>query len=166
MCWVERLMNVNIQITDKDIEVYKIVCKADKKSCESCVQGFMYEANILYKIPSIELKKSYMYRTYSVLSIIFVQKAYHSYTKIQQTLSRIYSKGSIYENRGIIAGNQLMSIRLDNPYYVATFVIPKGSQYAVNWRGEIISNQIIYTGNYIKVQPDTKYDTRELWKEK
>ena len=80
MCWVERLMNVNIQITDKDIEVYKIVCNADKKSCKSCVQGFIYEANTLYKIPSIELKKSYMYRTYSVLSIISVQKAYHSYT--------------------------------------------------------------------------------------
>ena len=151
MCWGERLMNVNIQITDKDIEVYKMVCNADKKSCKSCVQGFIYEANTLYKIPSIELKKSYMYRTYSVLSIIFVQKAYHSYTKIQQTLSRIYSKGSIYENRGIIAGNQLMSIRLDNPYYVATFVIPKGSQYALNSRGEIISNQIIYTGKHLKL---------------
>lgn len=151
MCWVERLTNVNIQITDKDIEVYKIVCKADIKSCKSCVQGFMYEVNTLYKIPSIKLEKSYMYRTYSVLSIISVQKAYHSYTKIQQTLSRIYQKGSIYENRGIIAGNQLMAIRLDNPYYVATFVIPKGSQYAVNWRGEIISNQIIYTGRYLKL---------------
>lgn len=147
MCWVEEL--TNIQIADKDIEVYKMVCKADKKSCKSCVQGFIYEANTLYKIPSIELKKSYMYRIYSVLSVIFVQKAYHSYTKIQQTLSRIYGKGSIY--KGIIAGNQLMAIRLDNPYYVATFVIPKGSQYAVNWRGEIISNQIIYTGKHLKL---------------
>lgn len=166
MCWVERLTDVNIQITDKDIEVYKIVCKANKKSCKSCVQGFMYEANALYKIPSIELRKSYMYRTYSVLSIISVQKAYHSYTKIQQTLSRIYSKGSIYENRGIIAGNQLMSIRLDNPYYVATFVIPAGTLYCLNRSGEVVSNRLIYTGNYIKVQPDKKYDTRKLWKEK
>lgn len=49
--------NVNIQITDRDIEVYKVVCKADKKSCKSSVQGFMYET--LYKMPSIELKKSF-----------------------------------------------------------------------------------------------------------
>lgn len=151
MCWVERLMNVNIQITDKDIEVYKVVSEASKQSCKSCVFSFMYEANTLYKIPSIELKKSYMYRTYSVLSVIFVQKAYHSYTKIQHTLSRIYEKGSIYKSKGIITGNLLMSIRIDNPYYVATFVIPKGSQYAVNWRGEIISNQIIYTGKHLKL---------------
>lgn len=151
MCWIERLTNVNIQITDKDIEVYKMVCKADKQSCKSCVQDFMYEANTLYKIPPIKLKKSYMYRTYSILSIICVQKAYHSYTKIQYTLSRIYEKGSIYKSKGIIVGKQLTSIRFDNPYYVATFVIPKGSQYAVNWRGEIISNQIIYTGKYLKL---------------
>ena len=151
MCWTERLANVNIQIADKDIEVYKVVCKADKKSCKSCVQSFMYEANTLYKIPSIELKKSYMYRTYSVLSVIHVQKAYHSYTKIQHTLSRIYEKGPIYKVKGIIMGNQLTSIRFDNPYYVATFVIPKGSQYAINWKGEIISNQIMYTGKHLKL---------------
>ena len=151
MCWVERLTDVDIQITDKDIEVYKVVLEADKKSCKSCVQGFMYEANTLYKIPSIELEKSYMYRTYSVLSVIYVQKAYHSYTKIQHTLSRIYEKGSIYKGKGIIVGNQLAPIRLDNPYYVATFIIPKGSQYAINWKGEIISNQIIYTGKHLKL---------------
>ena len=30
MCWAERLENVNIQIADKDIEVYKVVCEANK----------------------------------------------------------------------------------------------------------------------------------------
>ena len=151
MCWAERLENVNIQIADKDIEVYKVVYKADKKSCKSCVRGFMYEANTLYKMPSIQINKSYMYRTYSVISIIYVQEAYHSYTKIQYTLSRIYEKDSIYTGKRIIFGNQLTTIILDNPYYVATFVIPKGSQYAINWKGEIVSNQIIYTGKHLKL---------------
>lgn len=151
MCWIERLENVNIQITDKDIEVYKIVTRANKQSCKSCAQGFMYEANTLYKIPSIELKKSSVYRPYNVISIIYVQESYHSYTKIQPTLRGLYEKSSIYKSRGIIFGNQLRAIRLDNPYYVATFVIPKGSQYAINLKGEIVSNQIIYTGKYIKL---------------
>lgn len=151
MCWTERMANVNIQITDRDIEVYKVVCKADKESCKSSVQGFMYEANTLYKMPSIELKKSYMYRTYSILSVISVQKAYHSYTKIQHTLSRIYQKGSIYKSKGIIAGNQLRAIRLDNPFYLATFVIPKNSVFFINEMGTIISNYIRYTGKYIKL---------------
>ena len=151
MCWMERLANVNIQIADKDIEVYKVVCEANKQSCKSCVQGFMYEANTLYKIPSIELKKSYMYRTYGIISINEVQETYHRYTKIQPTLRGLYEKNSIYKSRGIIFGNQLRAIRLDNPYYVATFIIPKGSQYAINWKGEIVSNQIMYTGKHLKL---------------
>ena len=151
MCWAERLENVNIQIADKDIEVYKVVYKADKKSCKSCVRGFMYEANTLYKMPTIQINKSYIHRMYGVISMIYIQEAYHSYTKIQYTLSRIYEKDSIYTGKRIIFGNQLRSIILDNPYYVATFVIPKDSQYAINWKGEIVSNQIIYTGKYLKL---------------
>ena len=151
MCWAERLERVNIQIADKDIEVYKVVYKANKQSCKSCVRGFMYEANTLYKMPPIQINKSYMCLTYSDISMIYIQKAYHSYTKIQPTLGRLYEKSLIYKSKGIIFGNQLSAIRLDNPYYVATFVIPKGSQYAVNRRGEIVSNQIIYTGKYLKL---------------
>ena len=144
MCWAERLENVNIQIADKDIEVYKVVYKADKKSCKSCVRGFMYEANTLYKMPSVQI-------SFDGLNIICIEKAYHSYTKIQYTFSRIYEKDSIYTGKRIIFGNQLTAIILDNPYYVATFVIPKGSQYAINWKGEIVSNQIIYTGKHLKL---------------
>ena len=33
MCWAERRENVDIQITDKDIEVYKMVLAANKQSC-------------------------------------------------------------------------------------------------------------------------------------
>ena len=151
MCWAERLENVNIQIADKDIEVYKVVYKANKKSCKSCVRGFMYEANTLYKMPFIELEKSYIHRMYSVISMIYIQEAYHSYTKIQYTFSRIYEKDSIYTGKRIIFGNQLREIILDNPYYVATFIIPKGATYIINTKGEIVSDKIIYTGRYLKL---------------
>ena len=83
--------------------------------------------------------------------VIYITKAYHSYTKIRFTLKKPYSPCSTPEYKGIIAGNLLMPIRIDNPYYLATFVIPKGSQYAVNWKGEIVSNQIIYTGKHLKL---------------
>ena len=151
MCWAERLENTNIQIADKDIKVYKVVYKANKKSCKSCVRGFMYEANTLYKMPFIELEKSYIHRMYSVISMIYIQEAYHSYTKIQYTLSGIYKKDSIYTGKRIIFGNQLREIILYNPYYVATFVIPKGATYIINTKGEIVSNKIIYTGRYLKL---------------
>lgn len=149
MCWIELQENVNIQIADKDIEVYKVVFEANKQSCKSCVRGFIYEANTIYKIPPVKIEKTYICKAFGVSNIISVEKAYHSYTKLQYTLKKVDKKSTIY--KGIIVGRHLMSIKIDNPYYVATFIIPKGSQYAVNWSGEIISNQIIYTGKYLKL---------------
>ena len=151
MCWVELQKNVDIQITDKDIEVYKVVLEADKQSCKSCVQDFMYEANTLYKMPSMELKKTSISSTFYSTDLICITKAYHSYTKIRFTLKKPCDPYSRHGYKGIIAGNLLMSMRIDNPYYIATFVIPKGSQYAVNWKGEIVSNQIMYTGKHLKL---------------
>lgn len=147
MCWINLEENVNMQIADKDIEVYKIVFRANKQSCKSCIQGFMYEANTIYKMPYIYMR--YERKVYGTPNIVRVEKAYHSYTKIQYTLKKVNRESTIY--KGIIAGKQLMSIEFDNPYYVATFIIPKGSQYAINWSGEIISSQIIYTGKYLKL---------------
>lgn len=147
MCWIELQENVNIQITDKDIEVYKIVFEADKQSCKSCIKGFIYEANTIYKMPYIQMK--YERIVYGTSNIIRVDKAYHSYTKLQYTLKKIDKESTIY--KGIIVGKRLMSVKIDNPYYVATFIIPKGSQYAINFGDEIISNQIIYTGKYLKL---------------
>lgn len=151
MCWIERQENVNIQITDKDIEVYKVVSEASKQSCKSCVFSFIYKASILYKIPSVQLKKGYAYKAHYFSNVICVERAYHSFTKIQHTLKRIKVEDLVHEYKGIIIGNQLAPLPINNSYYIATFIIPKGSQYAVNWKGEVISNQIIYTGKYLKL---------------
>ena len=142
MCWTERKEAVDIQIADKDIEVYKLVMKADKQYCKSGIIGFTYEANIIYRIPSMQIKKAYVWNSI----VMYVEKAYHSYTKIQHTLRKFHNK-----TRGIIVGNCLAPMSFTNSYYVATFIIPKSSQYAVNWRGEIVSNQIIYTGKCLKL---------------
>lgn len=147
MCWIENIKKLNLQIADRDIEVYKIVSDANKLSCESLIQGFAYKANIGYVMDAMELESS----TFCNVNLIYITKAYHSYTKIRFTLKKSYDPCSTPEYKGIIAGNLLMPIRIDNPYYVATFVIPKGSQYAINWKGEIVSNQIIYTGKHLKL---------------
>ena len=151
MCWIENIKKLDLQIADRDIEVYKIVSDASKLSCESIIQGFIYEANIGYEMDAMELEESGLGDAFCNANLIYITKAYHSYTKIRYTLKKPYSLCSPPEYKGIIAGNLLMPIRIDNPYYVATFVIPKGSQYAVNWKGEIVSNQIIYTGRYLKL---------------
>ena len=151
MCWIENIENLDIKITDKDIEVYKVVLEADKQLCVSCVQGFIYEANTLYKMPFIEIGKTFIDGVQYISNIVYVEKAYHSYTKVQHTLKRFDEKNYPYKYKGLIVGNQLVSIKFDNSYYVATFIIPKGSQYATNWKGEVISNQIIYTGKHLKL---------------
>ena len=40
---------------------------------------------------------------------------------------------------------------INNPIYLATFIIPKGSIYFVNPLGVIVSSRIKYTGKYIKL---------------
>ena len=151
MCWIENIRSLDLQIANRYIEVYKIVSDASKQFCKSIIQGFIYEANIRYEIDAMELKRSSISSDFYTTNLICIAKAYHSYIKIRFTLKKPYSPCSTPEYKGIIAGNLLMPIRINNPYYVATFVIPKGSQYAVNWKGESVSNQIIYTGKYLKL---------------
>ena len=147
MCWAERLANTNIQIADKDIKVYKIVTCANKQSCVSVVKNFNYTANILYKIPTLEYDE--IARKCKILKI---EKAYHSYTGIQFICNSTFrvAKG-VYRCKSIILGNRRMLMSFENDGYIATFIIPKGATYIINTKGEIVSNQIIYTGKYLKL---------------
>lgn len=151
MCWTEIKERLDIQVADKNIEVYKIVLEATKQSCKSYIQGFIYEFNTIYKIPSMELKRTSISSAFAISNIIYVEKAYHSYANIGFTLKEPRMADPISKSKGIIVGNLLAPIRINNPLYVATFIIPKGSEYAINWKGEIISNQILYTGKYLKL---------------
>ena len=151
MCWIENIKRLDLQIADRDIEVYKIVSDANKLSCKSLIQGFVYKTNIGYAMNAMKLIATSLNSPFGTTDSIYIEKAYHSYTKIRFTLKKPYEPYSDFVYKGIIAGNLLMPIKIDNPYYVATFVIPKGSQYAVNWKGEIVSNQIMYTGKHLKL---------------
>ena len=82
MCWIENIKSLDLQITDRDIEVYKIVSDANKWSCESLIQGFVYKANIRYEMNAMELKKINLGSAFCTFDLIYITKAYHSYTKI------------------------------------------------------------------------------------
>ena len=151
MCWIENIKRLDLQMADRDIEVYKIVSDANKRSCKSIFQEFIYKTNIRYEMDAIKLEKSSFNSDFCTTDLICIIKAYHSYTKIRFTLKKPYDLYPKHGYKGIIAGNLLMPIRIDNSYYVATFVISKGSQYAVNRKGEIVSNQIMYTGKHLKL---------------
>ena len=54
-------------------------------------------------------------------------------------------------SRFILLGNIMDRIKLYNDYYIGTFIIPKGSIYYENSKGELVSSNIIYTGKYLKL---------------
>lgn len=147
MCWMEIKDNVNVQIADKDFKVYKIVLDANKQSCTSIVRGFNYTVNTLYTIPTIESKViDYFYRK------IKIEKAYHSYTGIHFIWdSSYYIHCGATMCKDMLFGKRGICIPFENDWYIATFIIPKGSKYIINTKGEIVSDKIIYTGRYLKL---------------
>lgn len=49
MCWIENTKSFDLQIANRDIEVYKIVSNASKQFCKSIFQEFVYKTNIRYE---------------------------------------------------------------------------------------------------------------------
>lgn len=49
--------------------------------------------------------------------------------------------------------------------FLGEFIIPKGATYCLNRNGEVVSDVLVYTGKYIKLEPCKRYDSKELWKE-
>lgn len=75
-----------------------------------------------------------------------IYEGYHSYKDIAMP----YSDLGLYY-RTIYLGKIEDVIKLNNIYSIATFIIPKGSEYYENKAGEIVSSNIIYTGKYVKI---------------
>lgn len=147
MCWMEIKDNVNIQVADKDFKVYKIVLDANKQSCTSIVKGFVYTVNTLYAIPTIESKVFDPYH-----GRIKIEKAYHSYTEVHFIWdSSYYIHCGATICKDMLFGKRGICIPFENDWYIATFIIPKGSKYIINTKGEIVSDKIIYTGRYLKL---------------
>lgn len=147
MCWIEIKDNINVQVADKDFKVYKIVLDANKQSCTSIVRGFNYTVGTLYAIPTIESKViDYFYRK------IKIEKAYHSYTEVHFIWdSSYYIHCGATLCKDMLFGKRGICIPFENDWYIATFIIPKGSKYIINTKGEIVSDKIIYTGRYLKL---------------
>ena len=147
MCWIEIKDNINVQIADKDFKVYKIVLDANKQSCTSIVKGFNYIVNTLYAIPTIESKVINPY-----CGEIKIEKAYHSYTGIHFICnSSYYIHCGATRCKDVLFGKRGICIPFENDWYIATFIIPKGSTYIINTKGEVVFDTIIYTGKYIKL---------------
>lgn len=145
MCWIGK---GPVKIAEKDIIVYKLghVFKSSGVF-SSLYHGYNYHPKGLNKevnlVPIVCGRKLSQLPS-SCLGIIY--SGYHSYRSISLSFMGLGSSSRI-----IFLGNIKDRISIWNGYYVATFIIPKGSEYYENENGELVSSNIIYTGKYVKL---------------
>ena len=122
----------------RDIVVYKIGTVADKNTfVPYFVNSFIYTTDIKYQTsPDFG----------SNLMIV----GYHGYINIIITSSSVPVSVVIQKNT---KDKPVISIYPSNykSLYLGKFIVPKGAIYCVNELNEIVSNQIIYTGQYSNV---------------
>ena len=77
-------------------------------------------------------------------------EGYHGYINIIITSSAIPVSVAIQKNT---KDKPVISIYPSNykPLYLGKFIVPKGAIYCVNELNEIVSNKMIYTGQYSSV---------------
>ena len=122
----------------RDIVVYKIGTVADKNTfIPYFVNSFIYTMGIKYR-ESPDFRSNLMIM------------GYHGYINIIITSSSVPVSVVIQKNT---KDKPVISIYPSNykPLYLGKFIVPKGAIYCVNELNEIISNKIIYTGQYSSV---------------
>ena len=145
MCWTCCIENLKAQIAKEDINVYKIVKEANKESCVSLFMDYTYYKNSIH--PSLVLEV----RVESSYSFAKIEEGYYSYSSVSFVCDSVRRSidGKLY--KAMQCGNRKEMLRVDNSFYLATFIIPAGSVYFINEDGVIVSNKIRYTGKYLKL---------------
>lgn len=139
MCWLGRCIR---KVAKRDITVYKLGFISENNFI-SLYLNYTYEIKKINK--GIKLKPDIFCES-ELEPICTIYKGYHSYTDISMPYSYL---GLI--SRTIYLGKLPFTILLNNNYYIAAFIIPKGYEYYENNKGEIVSSNIIYTGKYVKI---------------
>lgn len=146
MCWVGK---GPAKIAERDIVVYKLGYVIETtKEFRSLYQNYTYYPKELNKVVTLvpviyttEVSKLHP------SEIRMIYEGYHSYKSISLPFNEL---GTSFRN--ILVGTIIKErISICNSYYIATFIIPKGSEYYENDRGAIVSSNIIYTGKYLKL---------------
>lgn len=145
MCWNCCIENLKAQTAKEDINVYKVVKKASKKSCVSSFRDYTYYSKDIQPLLTLRV-------TIKPCSIFAkITEGYHSYSSVNfvfDSMRRRIFRGYV---KTIQFGNRKEIFRVDNSLYLATFIIPVGSVYFTNEEGAIVSNKILYTGKYLKL---------------
>ena len=139
MCWIGR--KDTKQVAKRDFYVYKVGLVMGKTFI-SLFQKHIY--GIKRSNPIIPLKP-----VEDNCGMVTIGAGYHSYKEVA---IEFYSNPNF---RDIYLGDAIKGFvdefRLYSHLYLCTFIVPKGSEYYINSRGEIVSSNIIYTGKWVKL---------------
>lgn len=141
MCWIN--IKGRLLLAEKDIHVRKVVLEVNDDYCKSYYQQYLYKKGKIMDAIKIE---SQNFRIF---------KGYHSYS---EDISIICNFPVIFFDLNVTcveiktkSGLTIDKIHVySGPIRIANFIIPKGTKYIINDRGEIVSEQIIFDsyGNF------------------
>lgn len=140
MCWVSNSTAIK-KIAERDFYVYKIGKVIRDAIFVSDIRGYnyvpKYPNRIVPLVPYSTCVDSYI-----------IDRGYHSYKWI--------ALDDYYPNvRCLCLGNYNPALKenisLHKGCCIATFIVPKGSEYFENKYGHIVSSEIIYTGKYLRI---------------
>lgn len=149
MCF-NKTKESKILIAKRDITVYKIGCFADE------VRFYPY------------FMTTYMYRRKTPMRecVDFdknsIDKGLHSLLSLHGVYDPLTQNIVFFSNRNLYP--LIITNVLYNYVYVGKFIIPKGSAYIVNFYNEVVSNVLIYTGEFKHI--NKAFNVKELWKER
>lgn len=138
MCWESK--KLKIKITKKDIPVWKIVHAVKDtydrytNTCRSFYKSFEY-------ILKVRNTTQMSFDVLNTKNIFIGKNGFHSYSnKVKYTINES-NNISVYLNK--LFFDYTICYYYRNNTIIAKCHIPKGSKYAINKYGEIISNDIV-----------------------
>ena len=144
-----------VLIAKRNIKVYKLGVYADKDTFIPYFMNFTYKTSKKCKICPDFKSNSITVGFHGYINIIVTSfKSCQLYAIIKKNTKQksIISMYPIFQDQDTL--------------YLGKFIIPKGAIYCVNESNEIVSNKMIYTGQYSSVLKALDTNLKELWKEK
>ena len=140
MCWTSNNMAIK-KIAERDFYVYKIGKVIENNIFISDIMGYGYVPKRLNRIVHLVPYSFY-------IDVYMIDGGYHSYKWV--ALEDTYPR-----ERCLCLGNYDPALKENLLLYkhccIATFIVPKGSEYFENENGHIVSSEIIYTGKYLRI---------------
>lgn len=145
-----------ILVAKRNIIVYKLGCFADSDIFNPVYnESYCYYKNKMTK-ENVYFNDDIMFEGFHSY-ITCIIKILKDLTYIHSLFIRINSLNNYLDNTMLLNKDRA---------FLGKFIIPKGATYCINISNEVISNSIIYTGNYIKLINNMDFNAKDLWKDK